>query len=102
MSVTELSKKLATGELTSVSIVRAYREAYEADKSSEKPLHGYIEFLKRQNKTQLEQTRRAPPEIPGPYLACPLRQKIIFLLKEKRAPVVAQYWKAMLHHITQP
>lgn len=45
MSVTELSKKLATGELTSVSIVRAYREAYEADTLSEKPLHGYLEFF---------------------------------------------------------
>ncbi|HRR03640.1 MAG TPA: Asp-tRNA(Asn)/Glu-tRNA(Gln) amidotransferase GatCAB subunit A, partial [Treponemataceae bacterium] len=45
LSVTMLAEKLASGELDSVSIVRAYREAWKQDEKSEKPLHGYIEFF---------------------------------------------------------
>ena len=44
MSLSELKTKLDAGELTSLSIVQAYRAAYDADNMSEKPLKGYIEF----------------------------------------------------------
>ncbi len=44
MSLTDLKKKLDSGELTSLKIVEAYKASYEADEKTEKPLKGYIEF----------------------------------------------------------
>lgn len=83
MSVTELSKKLATGELTSVSIVRAYREAYEADKSSEKPLHGYIEFFEtaEQDAARADEARAAGDT--RPLLGVPFASKDNISIKGK-------------------
>lgn len=44
MTLTELKDNLRSGALTSVRIVRAFRDAYEADAKSGQPLNGYIEF----------------------------------------------------------
>lgn len=45
MNLTELKKSLDSGELTSRSIVEAYKDAYEQDSKHEKPLKGYVEFF---------------------------------------------------------
>ncbi len=44
MGLVELKAALEAGTLTSLDIVRAYKAAYEADNTGEKPLKGYVEF----------------------------------------------------------
>lgn len=45
LSSTELLARLADGSLTSLSLVKAYRAAFEADKAQAKPLNAYVEFF---------------------------------------------------------
>ncbi len=45
MSLTELKESLDRGNLSSLDIVRAFRERYEEDLKSDKPINGYIEFF---------------------------------------------------------
>lgn len=45
LGVVELLLAFEKKELTSIELVRKYREAYELDLKSEKPINGYIEFF---------------------------------------------------------
>ncbi len=45
LTLTQLKEKLQKGELTSLQIVRAFKEEYEADLKQAKPLNGFIEFF---------------------------------------------------------
>ena len=45
MSLLSLKKALDSGTLTSEAVVKAYRDAWEADQKSALPLNGYIEFF---------------------------------------------------------
>ncbi|PIE98955.1 MAG: Asp-tRNA(Asn)/Glu-tRNA(Gln) amidotransferase GatCAB subunit A [Treponema sp.] len=45
LTLSQLKKGLQAGDFTSVQIVTAFKEAFEKDEASEKPLHGFIEFF---------------------------------------------------------
>lgn len=45
MSLTEIKKFLDSGDLTSVEVVKAFREQYSTDLSGDEPLNGYVEFF---------------------------------------------------------
>ncbi|MBN1412541.1 MAG: Asp-tRNA(Asn)/Glu-tRNA(Gln) amidotransferase subunit GatA [Spirochaetales bacterium] len=46
MSLSELKEKLDKKEMSTVELVRAYLDAFEADRKHEKPLNGYIEVFR--------------------------------------------------------
>ena len=84
LSVTMLAEKLASGELDSVSIVRAYREAWKQDEKSEKPLHGYIEFFdSAESDAEAADTARAAGDT-RPLLGIPFAVKDNISIKGKR------------------
>lgn len=83
MSLVELKKNLESLALSSVDIVRAYREAYEADNKTDKPLMGYIEmYADAEAKARLADEARAKGDT-RPLLGLPFAVKDNISIKGK-------------------
>lgn len=83
MSLVELKKNLESLALSSVDIVRAYREAYESDNKTDKPLMGYIEmYADAEDKARLADEARAKGDT-RPLLGLPFAVKDNISIKGK-------------------
>ncbi|HOC29951.1 MAG TPA: amidase, partial [Treponemataceae bacterium] len=83
MSLVELKKNLESLALSSVDIVRAYREACEADNKTDKPLMGYIEmYADAEDKARLADEARAKGDT-RPLLGLPFAVKDNISIKGK-------------------
>lgn len=83
MSLVELKKNLESLALSSVDIVRAFREAYEADNKTDKPLMGYIEmYADAEDKARLADEARAKGDT-RPLLGLPFAVKDNISIKGK-------------------
>ena len=45
LTLIQLKEKLKKGELTSLQIIKSFKEEYEADLKSPVPLNGFLEFF---------------------------------------------------------
>lgn len=83
LSLTDLKKELEAGRLTSLQIVRAYKNAYETDQKTQKPLAGYIEFFDDvEEKAQKADESRAKGDT-RPLLGLPFAVKDNIAIKGK-------------------
>jgi aspartyl-tRNA(Asn)/glutamyl-tRNA(Gln) amidotransferase subunit A len=70
-----LSRALCTGSVTSEALVAAYRSRYEADRSCEYPVNGYVEFFASASEAAREADRLRASGDPRPFLGVPVAIK---------------------------
>ena len=74
----QLKEKLKKGELTSLQIIKSFKEEYEADLKSPVPLNGFLEFF-----DDAEENAKKADALKKPLLGLPVAVKDNLSMKGK-------------------